>query len=119
MSVGVGVGEGVGVSVGVGVSTGVEDGSALGEGEATTSGSQTASNGFTAKFPFTFVVVGLENVGKLEPPYAIVAVPVGETKMMLEFAGPAVAIVHGELQKTTFSASLTGAEQGPVDTFPR
>ena len=122
VAVGVGVGVGVdgsGVTDGSGEGVGVA-GSTLGDGVAVTeSGSQTASSGFTAELTSTFVTVGFENVGKLLPPYAIVAVPVGETKMMFEFAEPAVAIVHGVLQKTTLSASFTGAEQGPVKTFPR
>jgi hypothetical protein len=67
----------------------------------------------------TFVTVGFENVGTDEPPDIIAAVPVGETNMILEFIGPAVAIEHGVLQKTTFDASGTGAEHGPVETFPR
>jgi len=65
------------------------------------------------------VTVGFENVGTAVPPYIIAAVPVGETNITLEFAGPAVDIEHGVLQNTTFDASLTGAEQGPVETLPR
>jgi hypothetical protein len=68
---------------------------------------------------FTFETVGAENVGTDVPPYIIAAVPVGDTKMMFEFVGPAVAIVHGVLQKTTFGIVVVWASHGPAVTLPR
>lgn len=128
-AVGLGEGEIVGNGVIDGDGSGVRDGDGSGEvegdaegegaGDDDVSGSNTASIGFTCILLSTLLTAGFENVGVVEPPESIEAVPVGETKTMFEFEPSAVADVHGILQKVVVATTGAGDEQSPEVTLPR
>src|SRR5688500_20078032 len=78
--------------------------------------SQIASSGFGFMSASGVATVGAPKVGTVEPPGITVAVPVGETNMMLELLEPAVA--QAISQNVTVETTSVGAVHGPDVAWP-
>lgn len=79
--------------------------------------SQIARSGFVLTSESGVVTVGASKSGIVDPPGSTVAVPVGETKIMLAFEESAEA--HGISQKVTDETTSVRESQGPDVARPR